>query len=106
MFTRRVGCQQVTSFVAPPRTFHPFLGIGVGATISWGGLDVEIEPRGAESRSILPRYVLKNGNTFECNVSIMWNPLYSHNWWTLLLPDRKVGDGGGPIVTVGDRTLY
>ena len=66
----------------------------------------EIEPRGAESRSILPRYVLKNGNTFECNVSIMWNPLYSHNWWTLLLPDRKVGDGGGPIVTVGDRTLY
>ena len=78
MFTRRVGCQQVTSFVAPPRTFHPFLGIGVGVAISWGGLDVEIEPRGAESRSILPRYVSKNGTACVSDIPIMWNPLHSH----------------------------
>ena len=67
----------MTSFVAPPRTFHPFLGIGVGVAISWGGLDVEIEPRGAEFRSILPRYVSKSGTACVSDVPIMWNPLHS-----------------------------
>ena len=57
--------------MGPPWIFHLFLGIGLGATISWGAIDVEIEPRGAESRSILPRYVSKNGTAFVCDVPIM-----------------------------------
>ena len=40
--------------------------------------DVEIEPRGAESRSILPRYVLKNGTACVSDIPIMWNLLHSH----------------------------
>jgi hypothetical protein len=51
----------VASFAGPPWIFQLYLGFGEGATISWGGIDVEIEPRGVESRSILPRYVSKNG---------------------------------------------
>ena len=44
----------------------------------WGTIDVQIEPRGAESRSILPRYVSKNGTACGSEIAIMWNPLYSH----------------------------
>jgi hypothetical protein len=80
MFTRRVGRWEVIDFVAALWIFRKCSGIGVGTTIRWGGIDVEIEPRGAESRSILPRYVSKNGTACECNVSIMWNPLHSHIW--------------------------
>ena len=76
----RFECQQMTSFVGPPWIFHLCLCIGVGATISWGAIDVEIEPRGAESRSILPRYISKNGNACVSDVPIMWNPLHSHIW--------------------------
>jgi hypothetical protein len=77
---RRFGSQQVACFVGPPWIFHLFLGIGIAAKIRWGGIDVVFEPRGAESRSILPRYVSKNGIVCECNVPIMWNPLHSHIW--------------------------
>ena len=58
----RFGLQQVAGFVCPPWIFRLLGGVGVGATIRWGTIDVDIEPRGAESRSILPRYVSKNGN--------------------------------------------
>jgi len=68
----------VASFVGPPWIFHLCLGIGVGATISWGGIDVKIEPRGAESRSILPRYVSRNRTACVSDIPIMWNPLHSH----------------------------
>ncbi len=78
MFTRRVGSVQVDDFGVALWIFHLFLGIGVGATIRWGTIDVEIEPRGADSRSILPRYVSKNGTVCDCDVPIMWNPLHSH----------------------------
>jgi hypothetical protein len=74
----RFGLQQVAGFVCPPWIFRLLGGVGVGATIRWGTIDVDIEPRGAESRSILPRYVSKNGNAWECDVPIMWNPLHSH----------------------------
>ena len=80
MFARRVGCLKVDDFVVALWIFQLYLGFGEGATISWGGIDVEIEPRGVESRSILPRYVSKNGIVCECNVPIMWNPLHSHIW--------------------------
>ena len=79
---RRFGCQQVASFVGAPWICHFYLCIGVGATISWGEIDVEIEPRGAESRSILPRCVSKNGTACVSDVPIMWNPLHSHTWTT------------------------
>ena len=78
MFTRRVGRWGVDGYVAALWICRKCSGIGRTAQIRWGTIDVEIEPRGAESRWILPRYVLKNGNTFECNVPIMRNPLYSH----------------------------
>ena len=78
VFTRRVGRWKVSEFVAALWICRKCSGVGRTAQIRWGTIDVEIEPRGAESRSILPRYVLKNGNTFECNVPIMRNPLYSH----------------------------
>ena len=75
---RRFGCQEVASFVGPPWIFQLYLGVGEVATISWGGIDVEFEPRGAESRSILPRHVSKNVTACVCDVPIMWNPLHSH----------------------------
>ena len=78
VFTRRVGSWEVNHFVAALWIFRKCSGIGVGATISWGGIAAEIEPRGAEPRSILPRYVSKNGTACVCDVPIMWNPLYSH----------------------------
>ena len=78
VFTRRVGRWEVNDFVAALWIFQKCSGIGVGATISWGGIDVEIEPRGAESRSILPRYVSKNGTACVSDIPIMWNPLHSH----------------------------
>ena len=78
MFTRRVGRWEVNDFVAALWIFQKCSGIGVGATISWGGIDAEIEPRGAESRSILPRYVSKNGTACVSDIPIMWNPLHSH----------------------------
>ena len=68
----------MASFVGPPWIFQLYLGFGEGATISWGGIDVRIEPRGAESRSILPRYVSKNGTACVSDIPIMWNPLHSH----------------------------
>jgi hypothetical protein len=77
-FTRRVGRWELNHFVAALWIFRKCSGIGVGPTISWGAIYVEIEPRGAEPRSILPRYVSKNGISGECDVPIMWNPLHSH----------------------------
>ena len=68
----------MASFVGPPWNFQLYLGFGEGATISWGGINVGIEPRGAESCSILPRYVSKNGTACVCDVPIKWNPLHSY----------------------------
>jgi hypothetical protein len=68
----------VIDFVAALWIFRKCSGIGVGTTISWGDIDVEIEPSGAESRLILPRYVPKNGIAVECDVPIMWNQMHSH----------------------------
>ena len=78
VFTRRVGSWEVNHFVAALWIFRKCSGIGVGATISWGGIDAGIEPRGAEPRSILPRYVSKNGTACVCDVPIKWNPLHSY----------------------------
>ena len=80
VFTRRAGGWEVNDFVAALWIFRKCSGIGIAAKIRWGGIDVEIEPRGAESCSILPRYVSKNGTAWECDVPIMWNPLHSHIW--------------------------
>ena len=78
MFTRRVGRWEVNDFVAALWIFRKCSGVGRTVKIRWGTIDVEIEPRGAESRSILPRYVSKNGTACVCDVLIMWNPLLSH----------------------------
>ena len=78
MFTRRVGRWEVNDFVADLWIFWKWSGVGRTAKIRWGTIDVEIEPRGAESRSILPRYVLKNGTACVSDIPIMWNPLHSH----------------------------
>ena len=78
MFTRRVGRWEVNDFVAALWICRKCSGVGRTAQIRWGTIDVEIEPRGAESRSILPRYVSKNGTACVCDVLIMWNPLHSH----------------------------
>ena len=78
MFTRRVGRWEVNDFVAALWIFRKCSGVGRTAQIRWGTIDVEIEPRGAESRSILPRYVSKNGTACGSEIAIMWNPLYSH----------------------------
>ena len=50
------------------------------AKIRWGTIDVEIDPRSAESRSILPRYASKNGIEGVCDVlynveSIAFSPI-------------------------------
>ena len=78
MFTRRVGRWEVNDFVAALWIFRKCSAVGRTAKIRWGTIDVEIEPRGAESRSILPRYVSKNGTACVSDISIMWNPLHSH----------------------------
>ena len=78
MFTRRVGRWEVNDFVAALWIFRKCSGVGRTVKIRWGTIDVEIEPRGAESCSILPRYVSKNGTACVCDVLIMWNPLHSH----------------------------
>ena len=78
MFARRVWRWEVIDPVAALWIFQKCSGVGRTAQIRWGTGDVKIEPRGAESRSILPRYVSKNGIAFECDVPIMWNPLHSH----------------------------
>jgi len=78
VFTRRAGGWEVNDFVAALWIFRKCSGVGRTAKIRWGTIDVEIEPRGAESCSILPRYVSKNGTAWECDVPIMWNPLHSH----------------------------
>ena len=75
---RRFGSQEAASFVGSPWIFHICLGIRIAAKIRWGAIDVEIEPRGAESRLILPRYVSKNGTACVSDILIMWNPLHSH----------------------------
>jgi hypothetical protein len=79
---RQFGCRKMDSFVGHPWICRLYLCIRVGATISWGATDVEIEPRGAESRSILPKYISKNGTACVSDVPIMWNPLHSHIWTT------------------------
>ena len=78
VFTRRVGRWEVNEFVAALWICRKCSGVGRTAQIRWGTIDVEIEPRGAESRSILPRYVSKNGTACGSEIAIMWNPLYSH----------------------------
>ena len=78
MFTRRVGRWEVNDFVAALWICRKCSGVGRTAQIRWGTIDVEIEPRGAESRSILPRYVSKNATACVSDIPIMWNPLYSH----------------------------
>ena len=78
MFTRRVGRWEVNDFVAALWICRKCSGVGRTAQIRWGTIDVEIEPRGAESRSILPRYVSKNGTACVSDIPIMWNPLHSH----------------------------
>ena len=78
MVTRRVGRWEVNDFVAALWICRKCSGVGRTAQIRWGTIDVEIEPRGAESRSILPRYVSKNGTACVSDIPIMWNPLYSH----------------------------
>ena len=78
MFARRVWRWEVVDSVAALWICRKCSGVGRTAQIRWGTGDVKIEPRGAESRSILPRYVSKNGIACECDVPIMWNPLHSH----------------------------
>ena len=78
MFTRRVGRWEVNDFVAALWIYRKCSGVGRTAQIRWGAIDVEIEPRGAESCSILPRYVSKNGTAGVSDIPIMWNPLHSH----------------------------
>ena len=78
MFTRRVGRWEVDGYVAALWICRKCSGVGRTAQIRWGTIDVEIEPRGAESRSILPRYVSKNGTACVSDIPIMWNRLYSH----------------------------
>jgi len=80
MFARRVWRWEVVDSVAALWICRKCSGVGRTAQIRWGTGDVKIEPRGAESRSILPRYVSKNGTAWECDVPIMWNPLHSHTW--------------------------
>ena len=58
----RVGCQQADHFVGALWICSKFSGVGAGAKIRLGALVLEIQPQGDESHSILPRYVLKNGN--------------------------------------------
>ena len=78
MFTRQVGRCEVNDFVAALWIFRKCSGVGRTAQIRWGTRDVEIEPRGAESRSILPMYVSKNGTACVSDIPVMWNPLHSH----------------------------
>ena len=74
----RVECQQVDHFVGALWICSEFSGVGTGATISWGTIVLEVDPWDAESCSILPMYVLKNGSAcVDCWVCV-GNPLHSH----------------------------
>ena len=80
MFTRRVGRWEMNDFVAALWICRKCSGVGRTAQIRWGTIDVEIEPRGAESRSILPRYVSKNGRMWIADIAIVGNPLHSNSF--------------------------
>ena len=74
----RFKCQQADHFVGALWICRKFSGVGTGAKIRWGGIVLEIEAWRTDSRSILPRYVLKNGSTcVDCWVCV-WNLLHYH----------------------------
>ena len=73
---RRFGSQQVASFIGHRWTCSNFWGTGMGATIRLCMLALQLRPVGAESRSILPRYVSKNGRMWIADISIVGNPLH------------------------------
>ena len=78
VFFLRVGCQQVDYFVRALWICSNFSSVGTGANIRWGTIVLEIDPWGADSRSILPRYVLKNESAcVDCWVCA-GNLLHSH----------------------------
>ena len=77
VFFLRVGCQQVDHFVRALWICSNFSSVGTGANIRWGTIVLEIEPWGADSRSILPTHMLENGHECVDCCAYIGNPLHS-----------------------------
>ena len=76
--TRRVGCWKMDHLVWDLWICYHFGGAGMGVNIRSGTIVLDIGQWSSDSRSILPRYVIKSGSAcIDCTVCV-GNPLHSH----------------------------